>query len=212
MPPNLWSLLTTPSLFAVWLTALFGLNAVRPPTLRQALTWPGAVDFCLGASFLVMTYGSFQMLMAVALGGNIYTWRGCLLMWGVAGAFVFAGHYHPWRRFIRRMVSIDQIERQWRGTGAPSTRDLRALIAEGRRALHGPVGDRAEECMRVMPHIVAALERVAVRQLEITDIRADLKSALSELHDAMAYNRPTAEPVQRINTLLDRLEGAMQHG
>lgn len=212
MLTNLWSVVASPALAAIWLTALFGLNAVRPPTLQRALTWPGAIDFFLGLSFLAMTFGSFMMLMAVSIGANIYSWRGCLLMWGIAGAFVFAGRFAPWRRFIRRMADFERIERKWRGIAGPSIKDLGELIAEGRKAIESPMRERADECLRVMPRIVVALERVAAKQLEVATIRGELQQALFDLRAALARHQPTAPYVLRINSLLDQLEGTLRYG
>lgn len=210
--PNLWSLAAIPALAGIWLTAFFALNSVRPPTLRAALTWPGALDFFQGLSSLTVTLISFTMLMAVCVGANIYTWRGCMLMWGIWGMFAFAGHFQPWRRFLRRVASMDRLERKWRGQATPSSRDLSELIAEGRRALALPMRDRADECMRVMPRIVVALERVAVKQLEVAAIRAELQQAVTSLRKAVAAGEPTSALVQRINSLIDRLDGALRHG
>jgi hypothetical protein len=212
MVPNLWSLLAIPALAGIWLTAFFGLNAVRPPTLREALTWPGAIDFFQGLSSLTVTLISFTMLLAVTLGANIYTWRGCVLMWGIWGMFAFAGHFQPWKRFLRRVVSLERLERKWRGHPAPTTSELSELIAQGRRALSAPLRQRPEECMRVMPGLVIALERVAARRLEMAGIRAELESAVLGLRDAIKHDTQTAGHVARIKLLLDRLEGALQHG
>ncbi|WHB31181.1 holin [Xanthomonas phage NEB7] len=207
--PHVWSLVAIPALAGIWLTALFGLNAVRSPTLREALTWPGAIDFFQGLSHLIVTFISFMMLMAAAFGGNIYTWRGSALMWGIWGMFVFVGHYQPWRRFIRRVVSMERLERKYRGKPAPSNSELSELIAKGRRAIAMPMRSRADECMRVMPYIVVALERVAARQLEIATIRAELQSALLDLRTAVARDEPTGKYVLRINSLLDRLSATL---
>ncbi|MCD9005212.1 holin [Luteimonas sp. XNQY3] len=107
MSSNAWSILALPALSVVWLTAMFGLNDVRPYSLRRVVSWAGAVDFGLGLSFLAMALGSFMMLAAVIFGAHIYTWRGCLLMWGVAGVFGLVGKFAPWRRWIRRLSQME---------------------------------------------------------------------------------------------------------
>lgn len=106
MSSNAWSLLALPALSVVWLTAMFGLNDVRPYSMRRVLTRAGLVDLGLGLSFLATAMGSFMMLTAVLYGAHIYTWRGCLLMWGIAGVFALVGRFAPWRRWVRRISEV----------------------------------------------------------------------------------------------------------
>lgn len=102
---NFWSLLALPALAVVLLTAVFGLNDLRPSTLRRIWSRAGAIELCLGLSLLAMALGSFMMLMAVLYGAHLYTWRGCLLMWGVAGVFALVGRFAPWRRWVQRIAA-----------------------------------------------------------------------------------------------------------
>lgn len=211
MMSNVWSIVAIPALTAIWLTAFFGLNSVRPPTLKAAMTWPGAIDFMLGLAFFAMTASSFMMLLACAMGANLYSWRGSLLMWSIATVFVMAGKFAPWRRFIRRTTDMNRLSEKWEGYPQPSADELSNLIAEGRKALSTRGADRAHECVRVLPEILIALEKMAARQHQIYTIRAELKSALNELKKAS--NDDDLEPlVTRVNTLLDRLEGIINHG
>jgi len=207
---DIWSYATIPALSVIWLTAFFGLNAVRPPNWRGLLTWPGAVDFGLGLGFLSMTASSFMMLLACIMGANIYTWRGALLMWSIATVFALAGKFYPWRRIFRRTTDMDRLEKKWRGEAVPTMDELSELIAESRRALSTRGSTRADECMRVLPTVVAALEKMALRQHQIYTIRVELKTALQELK--RASNEDDLEPlVTRVNLLLDRLEGIIHH-
>lgn len=208
--PESWA--AVPPLIGVWVTAFYGLGDMRPPHVRQMATWAGWIGFALGLSYLLTTFLSFMMAMGVIAGGNIYTWRGALLMWGIFGIYCFAGRHAPWRRFIRRMADFERMERKWRGSGRPSLADLGALIAEGRRAISAPMRDRADELARVVPRLVIALERLAVQQIDVAALRTSLEQALAELRTALERDEPTAALVQRINTLLDSLEGTLRYG
>lgn len=207
-----WSWFAVPPLVGIWATGFFGLGDVRPPQVRQMTTWSGWIGFFLGLSYLMTTFLSFMMASGVVAGGNIYTWRGALLMWSIFGIYLFAGRFAPWRRIIRRVADLERLERVWRGTPAPSLKDLGALIAEGRRAIGAPMRDRADELARVMPRLVVALERIAVKQIEVARLRLELQQALAELRNALECDDPTGAHVQRINTLLDRLEGTLRYG
>ncbi len=203
---NIWSFATIPALGIIWLTAFFGLNSVRPPTWRAALTWPGAIDFGLGLGFLTMTAFSFMMLLACVMGANIYTWRGAMLMWSIATVFALAGKFYPWSRIFRRTTDMVRLEKKWRDHAAPTVDDLSELIAESRRALATRGAARAEECMRVLPSLQIALEKMAARQYQIYTIRAELGRVFSEIRKAP--NEAALEPLlAKVNSLLDRLEG-----
>ncbi len=210
MMSNVWSVLTIPALFAIWVTAFFGLNAARPPNLKAAMTWPGAIDFGVGIGFLAMTASSFMMLLACVMGANIYTWRGSLLMWSIAVIFVLAGKFSPWHRIFRRKIDLEKLEEKWEGHEHPTLDDLSELIAEGRKALATRGKDRAEECMKVLPHILVALKKLTVKQYQVYNIQTELKAALADLRKASSED--DLEPlVAKVNELLDRLEGIIHH-
>lgn len=101
---NLFAVAALPALAVIFLTALFGLNDVRSHPIRHLASRAGLIEFGLGLSFFAMFIGSLLMISGVLLGGNLYTWRGCLLMWGIAGAFAFVGIFAPWRRWIRTLA------------------------------------------------------------------------------------------------------------
>jgi len=104
---SLWSLATVPALVVIFLTALFGLNDVRIRQLRLLAHGQGLVELCLGLSFVLMASMSFVMGAACVMGANIYTWRGCLLMWGIAGVFGLVGRFAPWRNWIQRLAAAE---------------------------------------------------------------------------------------------------------
>lgn len=207
MMSNVWSVVTIPALSAIWLTAFYGLSAIRPPTIKAAVTWPGMVNVLLGIAFLAMTAGSFMMLLACVMGANIYTWRGSLLMWGVAMVFVVAGKFSPWRRFIRRTVDMQKLEKKWEGHAQPTLDDLSNLIAESRKALALPVKDRANECARVLPEVVIALEKIAAKQYRMARLRSDLQVAVDDLRMKALRKESDIEPIViRVNSILDKIE------
>ena len=107
MTYHFWSVAAVPALLVVFLTALFGLNDVRIRELRVLARGEGLVELGLGASFVLMGWMSFTLGMACLLGANLYSWRGCLLMWGIAGAFGLVGKFAPWRNWIRRIGSAE---------------------------------------------------------------------------------------------------------
>lgn len=209
---NIWSLLAIPALVPICVTSMFGLNDVRSPFDRAMLKVSGIIEFFIGLSFFATFVGSFLMLVAVVLGANIYTWRGTLLMWGIAGVFVFAGKFAPWKRFIRRLIDMERLEKRWKAEGRPSVTDMAELIADGRRALSMKGSQRIDECMRVLPKIVVALERTAAREAELSRIRSELSKALDDLKVALRSRKETdAYMINRVNRLLDELEGAIKH-
>ncbi len=212
MLSNIWSLLAIPALVSIWVTSMFGLNDVRSPFDKAMLKVSGIIEFLIGLSFFATFVGSFLMLVAVVLGANIYTWRGTLLMCGIAGVFVFAGKFAPWKRFIRRLVDMERLEKRWKAEGRPSVTDMAELIADGRRALSMKGSQRIDECMRVLPKIVVALERTAAREAELSRIRSELSRALDDLKVALRSRQETdAYMINRVNRLLDELEGAIKH-
>lgn len=107
MTYSLWSLLAVPPLVIIFLTALFGLNDVQVRQIHQLASGKGLVELTLGASFALMAWMSFTMGTACLLGAHLYTWRGCLLMWGIAGVFGLVGRFAPWRNWIQRIAAVE---------------------------------------------------------------------------------------------------------
>jgi len=103
----LWSLAAVPALVVIFLTALFGLNDVQIRQIRQLARGQGVLELALGASFALMASMSFLMGAACLMGANLYTWRGCLLMWGIAGVFGLVGRFAPWRNWIQRIAAAE---------------------------------------------------------------------------------------------------------
>lgn len=212
MPSNFWSLMSLPFLAPIFITAMFSLNDARPPLNRGLFRWIGVLEVLIGGSWLLTFVGSGSMIAAIVSGGNIYTWRGTMLMAGLAGVFVFGSRYAPWKRFIRRVVDMGKVESRWKAEGRPSVTDMAELIADGRRALAMRGSARADECMRVLPKLVLALERTAARQAELNRIQAELSSAWCELQASLRVSsRPSRDLIDRLNTLFDQLEGALGH-
>ena len=196
--------LAAPPLLVILLTALFGLNDARLDTSRatSSRAWKG--ELALGVSHLVMLVGSGLMLTAIVLGASIYTWRGCIMVWGVAGVFFFVGKFHPWRRWLRRTVAI---ERQWRNPAHPTSSDLAELVAECRRA----VRYGASECLRVLPKVIAAMEILAAERQEIERIRAELVSAVASLRARFrSAESMSAATMEQMDGILQRLEKALR--
>ncbi|HEY0201132.1 MAG TPA: hypothetical protein VGC24_05520 [Burkholderiaceae bacterium] len=103
----LWSLAAVPALIVVFATALFGLNDVQIREAARLVRGRGWIELGLGASFVLMAWMSFTIGAACLLGASVYTWRGCLLMWGVAGVFGLVGRFAPWRNWIKRIAESD---------------------------------------------------------------------------------------------------------
>lgn len=61
--------------------------------------------------------------------------------------------------------------------------DLFDLVAEGRAALAAPAVERVHACLVVLPKIVEALDRVAMYQLEMRDVRKELTIAIGKLRE-----------------------------
>jgi hypothetical protein len=107
MSISLWSVLAVPALVVIFLTALFGLNDVHVRDIRKLGKRGGMVEMALGASFLVTALMTFTIGAACVLGANVYTWRGCLLMYGISGIFGLVGRFAPWRNWIRRIAEVE---------------------------------------------------------------------------------------------------------
>jgi len=170
------------------------------------------VELALGGGYFSTVVGSFLMLVAVCFGGNIYTWRGTLLMCGIAVIFAFAGKFAPWRRFIRRVVDMDRVGQKWKAEGRPTVSDLSELIADGRRALAMKGPARAQECARVLPKLVTAVEFMAAKQVEINRVCRELSVAWGQLEAMVrARSQMTGALAVKIDALLDELEGMTRH-
>lgn len=63
--------------------------------------------------------------------------------------------------------------------------DLTELIAEGRRALTAPSHERVHLSLVVLPKLVGALDRVALYQHDIKQIRAELTTEVRAMREAM---------------------------
>lgn len=207
---NLWSILALPALVIVWMTALSGLNDIRPHSLRNSGYVAALMETGLGLSFLAMGMGSTLMLIGTAAGANIYTWRGCVLMWGVAGVFFFIGKFAPWRRWIRRMADMESMTRKWKEAGSPDVKDIAELVEDGRRALRAKASERASECVRILPKLIFALEHVAAREAELREVQEDLSDAVSLIRDKLKEDG-ALEPdaARRVNEILDKIERAI---
>jgi hypothetical protein len=95
--------------------------------------------------------------------------------------------------------------------------ELLDLVAEGRAALAAPTIQRVHACLTVLPKLVDALDRVALYQHELRDIRAALTvkvRALREevwkaqkMHPEVTYRSAQVHrAVQDISVELDRLD------
>ena len=108
--PALYSYLSIPALFVMWLTALFGLNDVRAQPVAVVLTRAGMIEFVLGVFFFGMLLSTSMMIAACLSGLPMHTWRFTLLVTSVAGVFTFVGVFAPWRRWLRSLSVRAAIE------------------------------------------------------------------------------------------------------
>lgn len=97
--------------------------------------------------------------------------------------------------------------------------ELYALVSEGRAALAAPIHARVSACFEVLPKIVDALERTALYQTELRQVRKELTEAVEEfrtqvydaqkLHPGVTFNnahiRASLRKVTEILSKLDRL-------
>ncbi|AMW36190.1 holin [Xanthomonas phage XAJ2] len=207
---DMWSILATPPLSVIFITAIFGLNDVGLHPFQKLIRGNGIFEMLLGVSFLVMAWGSFMMLSAVLFGASIYTWRGCTLMWGIGGALFFAGKFAPWRIWIRRLANLERLERRWKGE--PDMHEIAGLIADGRKAVAIAHKDKGGEAVRVLPKIVVALEQVAAKQYRINMLRADLKETLDRFKTSIDKDdSETDSLLETLKSILDRVEGALKN-
>jgi hypothetical protein len=95
--------------------------------------------------------------------------------------------------------------------------DLLDLVAEGRAALAAPSIQRVHACLTVLPRLVDALDRVALYQLELREIRQSLTTkvrklreevwAAQKMHPEVTYrSAQVQQAIQAIGADLDRLD------
>ena len=101
---SLWSMLSVPALAVIFLTAVAGLNDVQVRDLRALPRRGALIEVLLGVSFLATAWISFNIAAVCLLGGNVLSWRGCALMWSIAGIFGTFGTFAPWRRWLQREI------------------------------------------------------------------------------------------------------------
>lgn len=99
-----WSMLSVPALAVIFLTAVAGLNDVQVRDLRALPRRGALIEVLLGVSFLATAWISFNIAAVCLLGGNVPSWRGCVLMWSIAGIFGTFGTFAPWRRWLQREI------------------------------------------------------------------------------------------------------------
>lgn len=99
----------------------------------------------------------------------------------------------------------------------PIREDLFDLVSEGRAALAAPAIERVHACLVVLPKLVDALERVALYQTELKDVRKDLSTAVGtlreevrkaqELHPEVTYrSAQVRQALNKVTEILDRLD------
>ncbi|PZP58288.1 holin [Pseudoxanthomonas winnipegensis] len=99
-----WSLLAVPALAVIFVTAVAGLNDVQIRDLRTLPRRGAIIELVLGICFLVTALASLNIAVVCLLGGNVLSWRGCVLMWSIAGIFGTFGTFAPWRRWLQREI------------------------------------------------------------------------------------------------------------
>lgn len=99
----------------------------------------------------------------------------------------------------------------------PIRDDLLDLVAEGRAALAAPAIERVHACLVALPKLVDALERVALYQTELRDVRNDLTAAVAilreevrkaqALHPEVTYrSAQVRQALTKVTEILDRME------
>ncbi|WP_337054005.1 holin [Pseudoxanthomonas sp. USHLN014] len=101
---SLWSLLSVPALTVIFVTAVAGINDVQVRDLRSLPRRGAIIEMVLGVCFLATALISLNIAAVCLLGGNVLSWRGCVLMWSIAGIFGTFGTFAPWRRWLRRDI------------------------------------------------------------------------------------------------------------
>lgn len=197
------SRVAVPLLLAIVLTSVYSLNEQRLVLTAPAFNRHTIKETLLSASWMCLGSASFLMIWGAAHGIEVITWRGLLMFSGFFGVLVFAGKFPPWRRWLRRTIPI---ERQWSNPRAPTSTDLSEMIAECRRAVR--LG--ADECLRVMPKVIAALEVLAAERQEMERIRAELVAVVDDLRRRAATTL-APDVASRVEAILVRLQWALAH-
>ena len=101
------SLLTLLPLLIIAITALYGMNDVRTHRLRHLVSPQGYVETALGLSFLATFSGAGLMIFGIigglATGVGLYSWLGLVFTTGIAGVFLFAAVFMPWKQWVRSL-------------------------------------------------------------------------------------------------------------
>lgn len=95
--------------------------------------------------------------------------------------------------------------------------ELRDLLVEGHAALDAPAVARVSNALTVLPRLVEALDRVALYQTELRDVRAQLTQAVRTFRDAVLLaqkqhpevtykSAQVQKALSEVNMLLDRLD------
>lgn len=101
--------------------------------------------------------------------------------------------------------------------------DLLDLVAEGRSALAAPAIERVHAALTVLPKLVDALDRVALYQVELRQVRVDLTDAVKRLrdevreaqkmHPEVTYrSAQVRKAMGDVNDILDRLDRLLYDG
>lgn len=192
-----------PLLLIIVLTAVYSLNEQRLVLDAPAFNRHTMKEVALSASWMALGAASFLMMWGAGHGIEVITWRGLLMFCGIAGVLMFAGKFQPWRRWLRRTVPI---ERQWKDARRPTSTDLAELVAECRRA----VRFGADECLRVLPKVIAALEILAAEQQEMERIRTELVLTVESLRRRFrASDSLGPDVIAHMDDILDRLQRAL---
>ncbi len=200
------SRVAAPFLMGILLTSVYGLNEMRLSASAPAFDRHTVKEVCLSVSWMGLASSTGLMLWGILHGVEVITWRGLILISSFAGVLVFVGKFHPWRRWLVRTVPI---QRQWSGKAHPTSENLSELIAECRRAIHYG----ADECLRVLPKVISALEVLAAERQEMERIRNELVKAVEDLRRRFrATETLSVELVEHVDDLLDRLQKALLDG
>lgn len=204
--------IVVPGLVVIIVTSVYAVNEFRLTFSRDIASKSGLLRVILLMWFIGsgsyaghMLYG---IVASVILGqhNEVVTWRGSGLITSLAGVLAFAGKFHPWRRLIRHLAPID---RQWLGRKNPTSSDLAELVAECRRA----VRYGADECLRVLPKVIDALEVLAAERLEMESLRDELIFAVNNLRKRFrTSNSLSPDAAVQVDEILGRLQKALGNG
>ncbi len=214
LAPNLMSpsQLVVPGLVVIVITSVYAVNEFRLTFSKDIWSPTGALRIILLLWFIGsgsyaghMLYG---IVASIILGqhNEVVTWRDSGLITSLAGVLAFAGKFHPWRRLIRHLAPI---ERQWLGRKNPTSEDLAELVAECRRA----VRYGADECLRILPKVIDALEVLAAERREMELIRSDLVVTVRNLRNRFQQDESLSpDTARQVEAILDRLQRAIGNG